>query len=122
MTGQKRTVPVPVAGDDVFDLDAYAAEARQEPFRFRLGGQEFAAAHMRDINWQGIAGEEEFGAPRTGHELLKLALGDQWEKFEQIGLSSGGYNELQRRWHEHCGIDLGESGASDGSSEPTPGQ
>lgn len=106
----------------VFDLDTYAAEARKEPFRFRLGGVEFEAAHISDIDWIAAAGGDDFSAPLTGHELLKRALGGQWEKFTAIPLSSEGYNELQRRWHKHSGIDLGESGASPGSSETTAGQ
>jgi hypothetical protein len=109
-------------GDGVWDLDAYAAEAQKEPFRFRLGGTAFTVPHISDIDWLSVAGGEDFGAMPTGHELLKLALGDQWKAFTDIPLSSEGYNELQRRWHRHSGIDLGEQDASPVSSETTAGQ
>lgn len=107
---------------EVYDLDAYVAEVSHEPFRFRLGGVEFEAAHMSDIDWLPVAGGEDLTGNITGHQYLKLALGDQWEKFTKIPLSSEGYNELQRRWYKHAGIDLGEPDASPVSSETTAGQ
>lgn len=112
-----------MAEDGAWDLDAYAAEVSSEPFRFRLGGREFAAVHMSDINWLDAAGGEDFG-PITGHQYLKLALGDQWADFAKIRLPSKAYNELQRRWYKHCGVDLPELDASAGSSETgtAPGQ
>ena len=107
-------------GDGVFDLDVFVKESAKTPFRFRLAGREFTAAHMADIDWLPVAGGKDFDGLLTGHQFLKLALGDQWDEFAEIPLASSGYNELQRLWYEHSGVELGESPASDGSSPTTP--
>ena len=122
-TPNGKAAPDPKAsdgGDGVFDLDVFVKEAKKEPFRFRLAGREFTAAHMADIDWLPVAGGKDFSGLLTGHEFLKLALGDQWEEFTEIPLASGGYNELQRRWYAHSGVELGESQGSGDSSETTP--
>ena len=122
-TGKGNPAGKPAAapdGDGVFDLDVFVKEAKKEPFRFRLAGREFTAAHMADIDWLPVAGGKDFSGLLTGHKFLKLALGDQWEEFTEIPLSSGGYNELQRKWYAHSGVELGESQGSGGSSGTTP--
>ena len=118
--GRPGQVPLAADGDGVFDLDVFVKEARKEPFRFRLAGREFTATHMADIDWLPVAGGKDFTGQLTGHEFLKLALGEQWEEFTAIPLASGGYNELQRRWYAHSGVELGESAGSGGSSPTTP--
>lgn len=119
---QKLPGTQPAADSNGFcDLDAYQAEARKEPFRFRLGGAEFELPHMSDMDWQVAIGDDGIEAP-TGHELLRKAIGDRWDEFVGLKLTAGGYSELQRRWHKHSGIDLGEDAASPGSSDGTAGQ
>lgn len=87
------------------DLDAWCAEARQEPFVFVLGGHTFTLPHVGSMDWQ-------VTRDSTINQLLRTALGDDFETFNALHLPADGYNELQRRWFEHSGITLPESPAS----------
>ena len=99
---------------NIFDLDAYQAEAAHEPFTFTLAGQVFEMPHLSDIDWH--ASLDEHGNPGvpTVHKMLREGLGTQWEAFTKCALSGAGYNELWKRWQEHSGLDLGEDDASPG--------
>jgi hypothetical protein len=106
----------------LFDLDAYEAEATRAPFTFTLGGKDFEMPHMGTLDWHhGLDGD---GNPigLTIHETMRLGLGDQWEKFDKLKLSSAGYNELWRRWSKHSSDDPGKDEASPDSSGDTAGQ
>jgi len=92
---------------NVFDLDAYQAEAVQEPFRFTLGGREFELPHLLCMDWHAGDG--------IVSDMVRAGLGEQWEAFNGCRLTAGGYNELWRQWKEHSGDVPGEDGASPGS-------
>lgn len=96
---------VPPREPEAFDLDAFEAEANRQPFRFRLGGDEFEAAHAESLDWHDIRSLD-------ASDLFLIALGDDRESFEAKRLSTGGYKALQRRYFEHSGLNLGEGARS----------
>lgn len=105
--------------DDVFDLDAYVTEHRQQPYRFRYGGQTWELPHSADIDWRvtEAADQGNIDAIRT---LFQRGLGpDQWERFEQLPQPAAAMGELFRRWQAHAGVRPGESPASPDSSAST---
>ncbi|MEU7843953.1 hypothetical protein AB0B39_23670 [Micromonospora sp. NPDC049114] len=106
---------------DVFDLDAYVAEHRKVPYRFRYGGQDFALPHAQDTDWRvmEVADQGDVEAIQT---LFRRGLGpEQWERFDELPQPAGAMGELFRRWQAHSGTKPGESPASPGSSESTAG-
>lgn len=106
---------------DIFDLDAYVAEHRKAPYRFRYGGQMWELPHAADTDWRvnEAADQGDVEAIRT---LFRRGMGpEQWERFEELPQPSGGMGELFRRWQAHWGVKPGESPASPASSESTAG-
>lgn len=105
---------------DVFDLDAYVAEHRQAPYRFRYGGQDFELPHASDTDWR-VTEAADQGNIEAIRTLFRRGLGDQWERFEQLPQPAKPMGELFRRWQAHSGVKPGESPASPASSESTAG-
>ncbi len=107
--------------EDVFDLDAYVAEHRKTPYRFRYGGQDFELPHAQDTDWRvaEAADQDDVDAIQT---LFRRGMGpEQWARFEQLPQPAGAMGELFRRWQAHSGTTPGESPASPSSSESTAG-
>jgi len=105
--------------DDVFDLDAYVAEHRKDPYRFRYGGQDFELPHAQDTDWRVMEAADQ-GDVEAIRTLFRLGLGaEQWARFEQLPQPAGAMGELFRRWQAHSGTKPGESPASPSSSEST---
>lgn len=105
--------------DDVFDLDAYVAEHRQTPYRFRYGGQTFELPHASDTDWR-VTEAADKGNVEAIRTLFRRGMSpEQWERFEQLPQPAKGMGELFRRWQAHAGMKPGESPASPGSSEST---
>lgn len=102
--------------DDVFDLDALAAEADSTPFRFKFGGEEFEIPPM-DITWAAIDGSQ------LSHvDMFKLLVGDeQWARItaSKARLTEPLFVALLDKWMAHYGVTLGESRASRRSSKST---
>ncbi|MEU7771222.1 hypothetical protein AB0C44_07840 [Micromonospora taraxaci] len=107
--------------DDVFDLDAYVAEHRKEPYRFRYGGQDFELPHAQDTDWR-VAQAADQGDVEAIQTLFRRGFGpEQWERFDALPQPAGAMGELFRRWQAHSGTKPGESPASPSSSESTAG-
>jgi hypothetical protein len=96
---------------DVFDLDSLAAEAGAEPFRFRLGGEEFTLPAATDLDWRDARALER-GELETAFPAL---LGDQYERFAAQPLGVGKLAKLIEGYMRHQGLTPGESPASSGS-------
>lgn len=106
---------------EVFDLDAYVAEHRKEPFRFRYCDQDFEMPHAADIDWRVIEAADQ-GDAQAIQTLFKRGLGpEQMERFEKLPQPTGAMGELWRRWQASTGLKPGESPASPSSSESTAG-
>ncbi|WP_433651028.1 hypothetical protein ACQP2C_32465 [Micromonospora zamorensis] len=106
---------------DVFDLDAYVAEHRKEPYAFHYGGQDFELPHAQDTDWR-VAEAADQGDVDAIRTLFRLGLGaEQWARFEKLPQPAGAMGELFRRWQAHSGTKPGESPASPSSSGSTAG-
>ena len=105
---------------DVFDLDAVAAEATKEPFRFRFGGREWSLAHLSDIDWRVVA-RADTGDLDAVREAVSSGLGDQFAEFDQLPQPISMMTVLFDRWLAHSGLAAGEQPASPTSSESTAG-
>ena len=103
-TGVKTTSPKTTSPAEPFDLDAFEAEAAsgREPFKFKLGGEEFVLPHLQTLDWKdslSLGSDGLMGA----QELLRRSLGDDYERFEAKNLSVQGYNRVMQAWGEHSG-------------------
>lgn len=90
---------------DVFDLDALAAEATGEPFRFRFGGEDYELPPTIDI--RAVAHAQE---GRLSSALRLMMTGDQWDRLER---STGRFDlpalrALFKAYGDHSGAQLGE--------------
>jgi hypothetical protein len=106
--------------DDIFDLDAVAAEGQDEPFRFRFGGEVY---EMPPLDLRQAAKLDDTGGSAV--DMFRLLLGDeQWQRMEaaEARLTQPMFLELLDRYTKHTGIDLGESPASSRSSRSTAGR
>lgn len=105
--------------DDVFDLDAYVAEHRKDPYLFRYGGQDFELPHAADVDWR-VTEAADLGNVDAIRALFRRGLGpEQWERFEALPQPAKPMGELFRRWQAHSGVKPGESQASPDSSAST---
>lgn len=94
-----------------FDLDAAVRESLGTPFTFKLGGKEFTLPHQKDVDKSSLVLAD--GNPgQYAMDSLRIALGDQWDAFDEIALSVSGVDKLYAAWNEHCGVEAGESQAS----------
>lgn len=98
---------------EVFDLDVWVAEARQEPFAFSLAGHTFTMPTAGELD-KSILTTVNLEAPtaRDIETLLKAGLGDQWGLFDSIPVPIAALGELFRQWQKHDGAPVGESVAS----------
>jgi hypothetical protein len=101
---------------DVFDLDALERDDTAEPFVFTVAGQTFTFAHPGDVDWRYTEALEQ-GSPVA---LCKALLGEEdYARFADLPIPAWKLNKLVAAWGRHNGIELGESGASSGSSAIT---
>jgi hypothetical protein len=105
--------------DQVFDLDAVAAEAQGKPLRFKYAGREWTIKHISAFDWRitkdGISGDMEAVAL-----IFRKGMGEEqyaeWEKVDQPAELVG---VLFDQWLKHCGLSRGKSPDSTDSSEST---
>lgn len=104
--------------DEVFDLDALAAESEGTPFRFRFGGEEYEMAPA-DLKWAAVD-----DGTMTPVQMFQLLLGDeQWQRIvdSDARLTEPMFVALLEQWSNHYGVAPGESRASRRSSGRTAG-
>lgn len=90
-----------------FNLDAYTPTTPTTPFNVVLGGKRYELAHIDDLDgWKFIEAFED-GENTAPRDILKLALGEQWEDFRKHRLAKGSLDELVNRYLKHSGIDTG---------------
>jgi hypothetical protein len=107
-------------GEEVvhFDLDALEAEANEEPFTFRLGGDVFTLAAPEDADWQVIDELSETNAGLRAF-IQELMSAEDWEKFSSHKLSSKKLTALLDACNQHYGATPGKSRTSGRSSRST---
>lgn len=101
--------------DKTFDLDALEAEASDEPFPFRVGGQTFTLPAASGMDWRAGAAIDS-GQYERG---LRLLLGEDYDAFCQLAVSTGQLSALINRYQQHLGLAPGEPQASSGTSKRT---
>lgn len=98
-----------------FNLDAVKAEVNLEPFRFNHGGKRFVMVNLNELDSWEVVALADGGDVKAMMDGFKLALGEQWEAFRAIPLKQWKLRALFTAYRKHCGLDEGESVASDGS-------
>ncbi|MEV4384023.1 hypothetical protein, partial [Streptosporangium sp. NPDC049644] len=94
-----------------FDLDAIEAEAVEEPFVFRLGGEVFQMAAPEDADWQVTDQMSETNAGLRS--FVRDLLGDEdYERFAKHRLSNKQITALLDACNKHYGTSPGKSAAS----------
>lgn len=107
--------------DDVFDLDAVAAEATKEPLRFTYRGQEWTLAHMTGVDWR-VIDLANTGDIEAIRKAFRYGMGEeQAARFDELPQPIAAMTSLFRRWLDHNGLTEGESPASPDSSGSTAG-
>ncbi len=99
-----------------FNLDALQAEAELRPFVVQWAGRRWTFAHMHEADsWDSLEAAEQ-GDARAMVAAFRLALGEeQWAEFRAMPIPQYKLKGLFKAYAEHCGMQLGESPASDGS-------
>ncbi|GAA4680529.1 hypothetical protein [Nocardioides nanhaiensis] len=91
-----------------FNLDNYRSEVDLKPFVIVHGGTPFSLTHLDELD--GWKAAEAFAGGEAGAdvEVIKLALGDEFQKFKDTArLRRGPMQALVKRYLSHCGIDTG---------------
>jgi len=110
----KKTTPPEAAEPKGFDLDAFIAEARQDPFRFKLGGRWFELVHAGQLDKR-LLTELDFDrvGPSTFLPLMRAGMTEaDWEAFDALPVPLSAVGELFEQWQAHGGTSVGESSAS----------
>lgn len=90
----------------MYDLDAVANEAQNEPFKFKFGGQEYSIPCKEDVDTR-VAEAIEKGDLYLAFSYL---LGpDQYDRFHAEPLPARKAVALLEAWSSHNGISLGDS-------------
>jgi hypothetical protein len=101
-----------------YDLDAVEAEAVEEPFVFRLGGEVFTMAAPEDADWQVT---DEMSETNAGlRTFVRDLLGDDdYERFAKHRLTNKQITGLLDACNQHYGTTPGKTRASGRSSRST---
>lgn len=118
MTTTRTATKAGKAADDKpfdFNLDAVEAEVDLTPFRVHYAGKRWEFAHFEALDtWDSVEAAEG-GDIQAIVGLMRVGLGDQWQDFRALPLPQYKLMPLFRAWEKHCGVEPGESEASDGS-------
>lgn len=105
--------------DEVFDLDAVAAEAENRRFSFKYGDRTWTMRHLTDFDWR-IARDGIGGDVEAVDRAFREGLGpEQYAEFEQLQQSASVAGALFDAWLKHCGLSRGKSPSSTSSSPST---
>lgn len=100
------------ASDEVFDLDAVAAESQGTAFRFKLGGEEFTLPAAGDVDWRQA---QLLESGKIDAALMGMMGEEQYHRFYRHDLTVAAMSKLMERYMAHQGVKPGELGASSGS-------
>lgn len=101
--------------DDVLDLDAVRAQARQESTAFIKAGRRYELAPLQSLDYRTVQAADS-GDVEAVRAAIKDGLGEeQWEHFDLQATSIGELDVLFKRWLKKSGLSTGESAASPAS-------
>lgn len=104
---------------EVFDLDALAVEAEDEPFRFTFKGYEYEMPLASQMDFRDQLSLED----ATAGESLEIIMGtDQYERLIDAPITAGLMEVLLNRWLDAQGLEPGKSRASSPRSAPSGGK
>lgn len=90
---------------DTFDLDAIEVEGETSPpFEYTYKDEKFTLPVAAAMPWQTQVKLETANTV----ESLRLILGDQFERFEQLPMSAGRLGKLLEAWMAFQGLKPGE--------------
>ncbi|WP_432091832.1 hypothetical protein [Streptomyces sp. NRRL F-5630] len=114
-TAQSKTRAAKPADDEPFDfnLDAVKAESDLTPFRVHFDGRRWEFAHLEGLDIWDVVEAADGGDLQAVLGALRLALGDQYTEFRKIRLPQYKVMALFRAYQRHCGMEPGESEASE---------
>jgi hypothetical protein len=105
----------PIDDDDVLDLDAVRAQARQSSTPFVKGGRRYELAPLQSLDYRTVQAADS-GDVDAVRAAVKDGLGEeQWEHFDREATSIGELDALFKRWLSKSGLSQGESAASSAS-------
>jgi hypothetical protein len=95
--------------DDVYDMDAVRAEAREQPFKTRRNGAVFCFPRATALPLD-LAAIVDSGVADAIKDLLAELLGpDEWARFlGDTKLEIGEIEGFVARWLKHSGVKPGE--------------
>lgn len=116
--------------DGVFNLNAVAAEAQQDPFVFEYGppvdgdpdGNVWRLAPILDLDYRLVEradGGEVEAVREVISDRMETAEQGQWKRFDKLDLGIGLLDKLFAAWLDHNGLKPGESRRSSTSSGAT---
>lgn len=92
---------------DVFDVDALEAEEKREPFRFRLGGEEYELPHVADLTLRQQMDVDRGAIADVARQVAGDATADAL-----LDALSRKVAAVQAAWLAHAMHKPGESAAS----------
>jgi hypothetical protein len=109
--------------DEVFDLDAVAAEVEGDPLEFTFRGESWSIKHMKAFGrntkrlLSSLSENDDDGAVDL---MFSKGMGEErYERWKEIDPGIGVEEALFNRWLEHCGLSRGKSESSADSSAST---
>ncbi|MFJ5089966.1 hypothetical protein [Streptomyces sp. NPDC088674] len=115
-TAQSKTRAAKQPADDEpfdFNLDAVKAESDLTPFRVHFNGRRWEFAHLEGLDIWDVVEVADGGDLQAVLGALRLGLGDQYAEFRKIRLPQYKVMTLFRAYQKHCGMEPGESEASE---------
>lgn len=111
-----RTAPKTATPDDQpfdFNLDAVKSEVELTPFRVHFDGRRWEFAHMEGLDIWDLAEAAEGGEVSAMVGVFRISLGDQYADFRKVRFPQYKMKALFDAYRTHCGLEPGESGASE---------
>jgi hypothetical protein len=108
--------PIKKTADDQpfdFNLDAVQAEVDLAPFRVHFNGRRFEFAHMEGLDIWDLVEHAEGGEVKAMIGVFRTSLGDQFDDFRKVKLPQYKMKALFGAYRKHCGMEPGESDASE---------
>lgn len=91
-----------------FNLDTFRNEAETKPFVVVHDGRPYSFTHLDELDGWKAAEAFMGGDAGADVEVIKLALGDDFDKFKSAKpLKRAAMTALVKRYLNHCGIDTG---------------
>lgn len=96
-----------------FNLDAVESEVELKPFRIHFNGRRWELQHLEALDIWDLLEAAEQGDTGAMVGAFKAALGGDFDDFRKVKLPQYKMKALFNAYRDHCGIEEGESLASE---------